>query len=251
MAPRILYLDESGDHNLTRIAPEYPLFVLGGVVIERDYQVTLDAAVQAFKQQMFGTTDIVLHTAAITRNRGGFERLSDPAFRARFYEHINELMRSLEYGVLACALKKPEHNARYGSTAVDPYMLCLSVLIERFALDLGDVADAGEIVAEARNRRLDRALLRAWDALCSDGTARLRGRTIRRRIRELRIATKSVDDAGLQLADLVVTPIGRHVQGKAPREDFRIIATKLLRRGRSTGLYVLPTDQGSTDKGDP
>jgi len=34
---KILFLDESGDHNLSIIDPQYPLFVLGGVIVDMDY----------------------------------------------------------------------------------------------------------------------------------------------------------------------------------------------------------------------
>ncbi|MHB8782940.1 MAG: DUF3800 domain-containing protein [Desulfobacteria bacterium] len=34
---KILFLDESGDHNLSVIDPQYPLFVLGGVIVDKDY----------------------------------------------------------------------------------------------------------------------------------------------------------------------------------------------------------------------
>lgn len=34
---KVLFLDESGDHNLTVIDPLYPVFVLGGVIMDRDY----------------------------------------------------------------------------------------------------------------------------------------------------------------------------------------------------------------------
>ena len=30
---KVLFLDESGDHNLAVIDPQYPLFVLGGVIV--------------------------------------------------------------------------------------------------------------------------------------------------------------------------------------------------------------------------
>jgi hypothetical protein len=46
------------------------------------------------------------------------------------------------------------------------------------------------------------------------------------------------------LADLVVSPIGRHVLGKAEKEDFRIVQRKFRtnRAGeyRGYGLVVLP-----------
>lgn len=36
-AMKVLFLDESGDHNLAVIDPSYPLFVLGGVIVEQRY----------------------------------------------------------------------------------------------------------------------------------------------------------------------------------------------------------------------
>jgi hypothetical protein len=51
--------------------------------------------------------------------------------------------------------------------------------------------------------------------------------------------------AGLQLADLVVSPIGRFVLGKPVHEDFRVIEPKFRRRQgdyRGAGLVVLPKD---------
>jgi hypothetical protein len=34
---KVLFLDESGDHNLLKIDPQYPLFVLGGVIMDQGY----------------------------------------------------------------------------------------------------------------------------------------------------------------------------------------------------------------------
>ena len=73
---KVLFLDESGDHSLTVIDPEYPLFVLGGVIMDLDYaKGEASERLNAFKQDLFGDKEIHLHTADITRNRNGFERL--------------------------------------------------------------------------------------------------------------------------------------------------------------------------------
>ena len=34
---KILFLDESGDHNLTKIDQTHPIFVLGGVIADKKY----------------------------------------------------------------------------------------------------------------------------------------------------------------------------------------------------------------------
>ena len=169
---KVLFLDESGDHNLTVIDPQYALFVLGGVVVDMDYaEGELTRDLNTFKQEMFGRSDIVLHTADITRNRNGFERMKEPAFRERFYEELNALMRKLNYMVVACAIRKDEHLSRYGIAALDPYLLSLDVLVERLCFEVGDVAGGGVIVAEKREPTLDRQLDVAWLNLKIQGHA--------------------------------------------------------------------------------
>lgn len=69
-----------------------------------------------------------------------------------------------------------------------------------------------------------------------------------RRIQGLNLKGKDANLAGLELADLVVTPIGRHVLGKPDREDYIIVESKYRRAlsGRidGNGLMVLPKEKG-------
>ena len=51
-----LFLDESGDHSLTRIDPQYPVFVLGGVVVDADYAAgEMARKLDRFKLDVLGT----------------------------------------------------------------------------------------------------------------------------------------------------------------------------------------------------
>lgn len=242
---KVLFLDESGDHNLSVIDPQYPMFVLGGVIMEVDYaKGALTDALDEFKRRMLGRTDIVLHTADIIRNRNGFERMKDPGFRAEFLDGLNALMRWAEYRVVACSVHKTAHLARYGVAALDPYMLSLDVLVERFCLDVGNVARGGVIVAEKRDPVLDRGLELAWLNLKINGTRFVQARDIDNRITSLALRAKADNIAGLQLADLVVSPIGRHVLGKPDKEDWRIVESKFRRSPEGKiegyGLVCLP-----------
>lgn len=242
---RVLFLDESGDHNLAVIDPSYPLFVLGGVILEQSYaEGRLEEALGGFKKRLFGREDLVPHTADITRNRNGFERLKERAFRERFYNELNGLLRDLDFKVVACVIRKDVDLRRYGLAALDPYMLSLDVLVERFCFEIGNVAAGGVIVAERRDPTLDRELDIAWLNLKVTGTRYLKAKDIESRIVGLNLRPKSANVAGLQLADLVVTPIGRSVLGKPVKEDYGVIEEK-FRRGRAGeiagyGLVVLP-----------
>lgn len=248
---KVLFLDESGDHNLSVIDPQYPMFVLGGVIMDKDYaEGALVEKLDAFKQEMFGTTDIILHTADITRNRNGFEALKDTGFRTGFYQRLNSLMSEANYSVIACAIRKEVHLSRYGVAALDPYLLSLDIIVERFCFDVGKVSGGGLIVAEKRDPTLDRELDLAWLNLKIQGTRYLQASEIEDRILALNLRAKKDNIAGLQLADLVVSPIGRHVLGKPDKDDWRIVEQKFRRNrgGKVEGfsLVILPKQQGPT-----
>src|SRR5688500_10583181 len=106
---QVMFLDESGDHSLTAIDPQYPVFVLGGITVDRAYaEGELEQRVRQFKQDLFGRDDIILHTADIVRSKGPFSIMRHAHFRERFYEGLNALMRSIQFQVIACVIKKSE-----------------------------------------------------------------------------------------------------------------------------------------------
>ncbi len=181
---KILFLDESGDHNLTAIDPQHPIFVLGGVIADRDYALgTMTEKLNAFKKEMFGITDIILHTADFTRQKNGFERMKETAFCERFYTKLNQLISELNITIVACAIKKQQHMEKYGLDAVDPYNLSLNILAERFCFVIGNRnVPKGKIVAEARDSTLNTQLELAWLNVKVSGTQYLQAVDINNRI---------------------------------------------------------------------
>jgi hypothetical protein len=123
------------------------------------------------------------------------------------------LFRSLPVTVIACVIHKPALRDRYGALAVDPYSLSLGVVVERFCFALGEAGETGCIVAESRNGRIDRELTIAWDLLRLNGTRYVGAGTISRRIVGMDFIAKATGLAGLELADLAVSPIGRWIAG--------------------------------------
>jgi len=120
--------------------------------------------------------------------------------------------------------------------------------VERFCFEIGRSSERGTITVERRGRQLDNAFAVAWDALRMGGTAYVRPTTINRRIVGLEMRAKSPDEIGLQLADLVVSPIARVVLGKRTHEDYRIIESKFRRSPagcvEGAGLVILPKERG-------
>ena len=246
---KVLFLDESGDHNLTQVITDdtqYPVFVLAGIIVDQTYADTiLESRLTNFKREMFGRSDIILHTSDIIRNRKGFEALIDREFRQRFYNHLNELITQLDFQIVACVIKKKDHVMRYGETASDPYLYSMSIVVERFCMDIGNFSQTGVIIAESRGLELDKRLQMAWKHLKLVGTTFIKAKEIQKKLEpNLIIKPKKDNIAGLQLADLVATPIGRKILKKPIKDDYRIIETKFRRSWRGQidgyGLVILP-----------
>lgn len=243
----ILFLDESGDHSLGKIDPQYPVFVLGGCIVDLSYHDQhMTKELNKFKNAVFKREDFILHTADIARRRGIFRMLTDKKKREHFYQEAKRLMASLDYLIIACAIKKEDHLRKYGLAAMDPYMLSLKILVERFVLEIKARGGQtrGIIIAEARDETLDNQLRLSWMDLRTGGTEYVSASEVRKYISEIHIKGKFQNIAGLQVADLIVSPIGRHVIGKPTKTDWGIIKEKFRRardgRYKGFGLVVLP-----------
>lgn len=242
----ILFLDESGDHSLAKVDAQYPMFVLCGCVFdEAEHDVRATDLMNGFKEQLFGRTDIILHTTDFCRNQKGFEQMQDHQFRKKFFAGLEDLVRQIEFKVVACALRKAEHAAKYDLAAIDPYLLSLTIVIERFIFECDRRGTDGILVVESRNSILDNALELAFLNLKIQGTYYVRGTRIKDRVKNLAFKGKQQNITGLQLADVLATPIGRHVLGKATYAEystgedfFKVIETKFRRD--ATGNYVGP-----------
>lgn len=248
---KVLFLDESGDHNLNprRINPIYPVFVLGGIIVDRAYlRQVIEPRVRAFKMKHFGREDVILHTVEMGKGRGVYSFLANPVIREGFYSELNTMLGDLDYKVIACVIRKPEYVAMFGENALDPYMYSLRILVEQFCEELGESVDNGFICAEMRNPGLDRELLEAWQELITSGigTGNTASADIYARVVGFDLKDKTPNWAGSQLADLVITPIGRHVAQMPPRlaeVKWSVVESKLVRiKGKyiDVGLVIRP-----------
>ncbi|MEK7486162.1 MAG: DUF3800 domain-containing protein [Planctomycetota bacterium] len=173
--------------------------------------------------------------------------MKDKEFRTRFYSKLNDLMQTLEYKVVACVIKKEQHLAQYGTEALDPYLISLEIIAERFCFEISSRPKEGNIIVEKRSQLLDAQLDLAWSNLRNRGTFYIKARTIRQSIVGLVLKSKQENIAGLQIADLALIPIGRYVLGKSQKEDFQIIEAKLRKNAQGgymgSGLIILPKNK--------
>ena len=185
---------------------------------------------------------MILHSHEIRKAHGDFNILLNSVVRARFHEAVNETVTRAPFTIVATAIDKHRHIAKY-STPINPYQIALKFCMERLQLWLREKNDANKlthIIVERRGKSED-AFLELEFRRIADGQNGI-GRMPNL---DIRFMDKKHNSCGLQLADLVAHPIGRHIINPAQENRaFSIIEDK-LRKGpygktNGYGLKVFP-----------
>ncbi|MDO5104068.1 MAG: DUF3800 domain-containing protein [Lautropia sp.] len=212
----VVYVDESGDHSLSSIDPDYPVFVLSFCIFEIKHYVTCATPlIRQLKFDTFGHDMVVLHEAEIRRKKGAFSKLSKEP-REAFLNNLTNIIADVDFRLVAVVIDKRKLKARYSSPE-HPYHLALKFGLERIYLFLREVGQhelLTHIVCEARGAKEDGELelafrrIRDGDNVCNQPLPF-----------ELVVADKKTNSEGLQLADLTARPIGLSVL--RPEQDNR------------------------------
>jgi hypothetical protein len=222
----IVYVDESGDHGLTNIDPNYPVFVLAFCIVEKDdYIRRIVPAVQRLKFDYFGHDMVVLREADIRKSRPPFDILMNPSVRTPFYRDLNALIDASTFTIVASAIRKTEFRPPADSDG-NPYHVAMEFGLERVFMELQERGQRGRlthIVFERRGRQEDEALelefRRIMDKTGIEGMAASL---------DIVFAHKQANSAGLQLADMVARPIGRRILAPdQPNRAWEIVQGKL------------------------
>ena len=171
--PYVLFMDESGDHNLESIDKKFPAFCLAGCIFERAYyKEVVRPAVDSLKQRFWGRTDIILHSSEIRKHSRAFTFLGNPAKRVEFYAAINELVATLEFTIIAVVILKQAHLDHYGDGARHPYHLSLEFIMERYSMLMNRKGKGAEgyMMAESRGVKEDDLLKGQFSNLKRFGT---------------------------------------------------------------------------------
>ncbi|MDP1859955.1 MAG: DUF3800 domain-containing protein [Gemmatimonadaceae bacterium] len=226
----IVYVDESGDHGLHKIDPEYPIFVLAFAIFRKeDYASQAVPEMLRFKFTHFGHDQVILHEHEIKKAKGAFRILIDSARRAHFMADLSNMMASAQFTLVAVVIKKTELKDRYSSPS-NPYALAMEYGLERVCafLEENDQADRRtHVIFERRGSKEDlelelefRRVIGGANPMCS------------RIPLEIVMTDKKAISTGLQIADLVARPIGLHVlRPMQANRAWEIILPK-LRRGK-------------------
>lgn len=239
----VVYVDESGDHSLSSINPQNPVFVLAFCIFAKDsYRTSVVPAVQKLKFDFWGHDCVVLHSHDIRKSSGDFNILLNPNVRTSFYDAVNGIIEAQPFTVIAAVIDKNKHVARYSDPS-NPYEIALTFCMERLQRWLHENGQADKmthVIVEKRGRTEDATLELEFRRI-ADG----RNQVGKMPNLDIRFMDKKHNSTGLQFADLVAHPIGRHVINPAqPNRAFDLIMPK-FRKGtggqfKGYGLKTFP-----------
>lgn len=232
-----LYVDESGDHTYKNLEDASRRYLsLTGIAIEADYyRSEFQPQLEALKQTHFPHSPdepLILHREDILNRRGAFGRLADPEQNAKWERDFVDFVAKAKFSLFTVVLDKKNHKERYGDSAMHPYHLCLTFLLERYRGYLKYVRGKGDVLAEARGGNEDLALKEVYQEIWDRGTYYISAQEFQKVLttRELKVKRKEHNIAGLQLADLIAHPskVGILVADRRMPKPVSSFSTKLV-----------------------
>ena len=201
----VVYVDESGDHGMQTVDPNYPVFVLAFCVFyKRHYCEKVVPALQKFKFNHFGHDHVVLHEHEIRKEKGSFK------FQSRHHKHdfLNQLTGIIDVSnfiLISCLIDKGRLRDKQEQLS-NPYHLALGFCLEtlyEFLQEKSQDDTLTHVVVECRGAKEDKDLELEFRRICDSAN-----RQSRRLPFEIVFADKKTNSSGLQLADLVARPVG-------------------------------------------
>jgi hypothetical protein len=239
----LAFLDECGDHSLTSVDKDFPVFVLSLVLLRRtDYGARILPAVNNLKLKHWDHEGVNLHSRDIRKAEGPFSILQNAARRTRFLADVSNLMATLPYELFIVGIRKDRLRDRY-VRAANPYELALTFVMERVLHCLEQRQQRTlPLVAEARGQNEDSQLKATFYDLTTQGTGYVDSSRFQRCRFALQFQDKRKNIVGIQLADLCAHPAGRHIlKPEQPNQAFDVIRGHVYEGGgRVRGWKVFP-----------
>lgn len=226
----IVYVDESGDHGMTNVDPNYPLFVLAFCIFQkRYYWSNVVPRLQAFKFKHFGHDLVVLHEHEIRKEKGAFNIFRSREQHVAFMDELSTIIDESKFVLATCVIEKRRLH-EHSKESDNPYHIALNIGLEqvyRFLEEKGQQDKLTHIAVECRGRKEDNELELEFRRICDGENAMNKPLPF-----SIQFADKKVNSAGLQLADLVARPVGLHVlRPEQSNRAFDVLKAKLYCKG--------------------
>jgi hypothetical protein len=202
----IVYVDESGDHGMDTIDPQYPIFVLAFCVFhKRHYSEQVVSALEKFKFNYFGHDQVVLHENEIRKEKGQFNIFRSREQKIQFLNELTEIIDHSNFILISCVIDK-QRLRKPDIAGTNPYHIALGYCLEslyEFLREKQQHMLKTHVVVECRGKREDIELELEFRRICDGNNSQGISFPF-----EVLFSDKKAMSSGLQLADLVARPIG-------------------------------------------
>jgi Protein of unknown function (DUF3800) len=197
----VVYVDESGDHSLQSIDPNFPVFSLAFCIFRKsDFVETVVPSIQRLKFAFWGHDAVVLRGHEIRKKQHrDFSILREPKTRATFIDQLNKAIEGAPSTVVAAVIDKVAHKKKYTEPR-DPYEIALVFGMERlfyFLRDLGQLDKTTHLLVECRGAKEDAKLELEFRRICDGNNQAGKMPNF-----DIRFMDKKHNSTGLQFADL-------------------------------------------------
>ena len=226
----IVYVDESGDHGMQTIDPQFPVFVLAFCVFHKGhYSDKVVPALEKFKFKHFGHDQIVLHESEIRKEKGIFRIFPTREDKNRFLDDLSSIIEESNFILISCVIDK-KLLSEGKEMPPNPYHVALRFCLEtlhEFLKEKGEERKLTHVVVEQRGKKEDNELELEFRRVC-DGQNNIEENLPF----EILFADKKAMSSGLQLADLVARPIGLSVfRDQQENRAFEVLKKKFFCSG--------------------
>jgi hypothetical protein len=239
-----LFLDESGDHGIAKYDPDFPVFLLCGVLVnESDYE-NIRQAINTLKHSIWGNKEVILHSRDIRKCEKEFQKLFNLEIKKFFYDELNKIVANSSYNIIASAIQKQAFVEKFGKLHDDIYEIALSFVIEQAIIALQNINPTAQlsIIIEKRGKKEDKQLEEHFQKITGAGTGLLSAEQIKQFDVSFTFKNKKENINGLQLADLVAYPIARNmIEPNRANPAYDVLENKIYRNNNTVqGIRIYP-----------
>ncbi len=237
----IIYGDETGDQSTKIIYDEHPVFALTLCVFSK--RTYIDHVVRQFKELKFnfwGHDAVILHGAKLRKQVEDFQFLQNEIRRELFLYKLSETIHNSPFTVISTAIdKRLLKEMRFNP--INAYELSLEYCVDsvyRFLQEKNQPGKVTHIIIESRGHNFDNELNVSFRKIIEKNVARQNAFPLK-----VIFVDKKANSIGLQIADLVAHPIGRHVVNQENKNRaFDVVVGKFYGYPNylGAGLEILP-----------
>jgi hypothetical protein len=214
-----LFIDEVGNDDVKSPSERF-LSITGITTKIRSHDSIITPEIERIKTEFFAhhpvTNPVILHRREIVRKEPPFHALQNAAVNAAWETRILGLIETLPYIANTVIIDKHEHVQRYQVWHFNPYHYCMRAIVERYVLWLNRHGLTGDVVAEPRFYKADKALKNSFRYIYRNGTEHIPPKIIQRCLtsHELKFEPKASNTCGLQLVEMIANPSHQSLKEK-------------------------------------